>query len=83
MTEARVPCCIDGCRRSIGVQPAVRTFGHIPTEWICPTHWQRVPRSMKRVWSRLKRKSRRFGFSIREPSQLDRLWSRIKREAGS
>jgi hypothetical protein len=80
MTEVRIPCCIEGCGRSIGVQPAVRQFGHAPSEWICPTHWQRVCRAMKRTWSRAKRRQLRGRFSL-TPAGLDRLWSRIKREA--
>jgi hypothetical protein len=80
MSDDRIPCCIDGCGRSVGTQPAVRQFGYAPSEWICPTHWQRVCRGMKRTWARAKRRQLRGRFALTEPA-MSRLWSRIKREA--
>lgn len=69
----RTHCCILGCRRSTK---------HEYIAWICVKHWKLVPKKMKRVFSRAKK---RYRLGQRRPSQqmavIDRLWERIVREA--
>lgn len=77
---ARIPCCIPACTRTMGTETAVKRFGQQPGEWICATHWARIPRAEKRVWSRFKRQSRRFGGTVR-PEAYDRVWEALKRRA--
>jgi hypothetical protein len=63
----RIACCIPGCRRT-------RPFCERISEWICQSHWSRVPRDMRRVWSRAKRR-------LKSRPVLNRIWQRCKAEA--
>jgi hypothetical protein len=74
-----VPCCVQGCRRTLWWR-AGRGSTAPPSEWICPTHWARIPRDRRRAWARLRRVARRLGFCPR-PGVAHRLWSALKREA--
>jgi hypothetical protein len=49
-------------------------------QWICGPHWNLVPRAMKRAYSRVRRRERKFGCDL--PASL-RIWRRIKIEVGA
>lgn len=68
----RTPCVIDGCHR---------TTQKPYSEWICGKHWQRLTRAERRIWARLKRKSRRLAGSAKFDARVDRIWEGLKRRA--
>jgi hypothetical protein len=74
----RTGCVIDGCGR---------TTSKLYSEWICPTHWQRLTRAEKAVWARIKRRDRMGRQSPKaKPMSADRyfrIWRWCKRTAGS
>lgn len=79
----RVPCDVEACARTIGVERYVKLFGHAPGGWVCPTHWRLVPRRMKRVLARVRRKGRRLEALVGHNPLNDRewrLWRRLWRE---
>lgn len=78
--SARVPCGVVGCRRSMANETAVKRYGHVPAEIICPFHWQRLTRSERRIWARYHRQARKAGEWLR-PDEADRIWSALKRRA--
>ena len=62
----RINCLVPGCRRTI----AAGTF----TEWICQRHWSAVPRDLRRVYARAKRRRKNL-------AALNRIWSACSRRA--
>lgn len=78
----RIPCAAIGCKRTVGeVSP---NFW-----WLCPTHWALVPKSMRRVRSRIKRRNKKFETLTGEPGAdpspeaTARIMARIFRQAGA
>ncbi|MFG1270553.1 hypothetical protein V5F40_21625 [Xanthobacter sp. DSM 14520] len=76
----RVRCCVPFCERTRGDRKGDRPLGP-GTEWICSEHWQLVPRRLKLIRSRLKRRTARFGWTDTDKLISDRAWSRCKRAA--
>lgn len=79
----RIICDVDQCRRTIGLDRYVKLFGHQPGGWVCPAHWKLVPRRMKRVLSRIRRKGRRLEALVGSNPLLERewrIWRRVWRE---
>lgn len=62
---ARLTCCIPGCRRT-----TAKPF----TEWICANHWRLIPKAVRQVYQRAKRRHK-------DQAALYRLWGRCKRIA--
>lgn len=68
----RIRCEVPFCRRTRGDRK-----GDIiteTTEWVCGPHWTAVPKTMRRAYSRARRRNH-------NPAVLSRLWTRVKREA--
>ena len=87
MAEARVPCAVDGCARTIGADVYRRKFQHEIGEWICSAHWKRVSREDKRAYGRLRRQIAKYvKDELPPPPELlvreDRIWHALKRRAG-
>lgn len=62
---ARLSCCVPGCRRT------TRKFY---TEWICAKHWGLIPKAVRQVYQRAKRRHK-------DQAAIYRLWGRCKRIA--
>lgn len=75
-------CCIDGCTRRMGKASAIKRWGYIPGEWICSIHWRRLSKRERRVWGRIKRIARRYGWEAIGPERDRRLWRALRRRAG-
>lgn len=60
----RLRCCVPGCRRT---HANVQGF----SEWVCQRHWSQVPKGMRRVYSRAKRRKK-------PGAALDRIWCRCR-----
>ena len=84
MSDARVTCLIEGCRRTKRAEPGV--------EWICATHWRRYcpPRSRRRrVYLAFHRTAKREGWSGNLKVRYFRFWdllvgsARARERAGS
>lgn len=79
MTQASIPCVVPGCHRSIGSMTFAKRFGAIAAaEWICSRHWSTIPPIKRKVYARVRRRERRFGFNL--PASA-RLWSYLVRQA--
>ena len=68
---SRTVCIIEGCHR---------TTARVFDEWICAVHWQRLTRVERRVWYRIKRTAKRFGWEA-VLDRDERVWSALKRRA--
>lgn len=78
-SPSRIACIAPGCGRGIGIEAWRRRFGDLDAdtaEYVCQTHWSRVPSAMRRVYARARRRERRFGTHL--PS-THRLWRRLAR----
>lgn len=69
MADERTPCCIPGCRRTIG-EPHY--------EWICSKHWSLLTKNERRVWHRHKRQAKRYGKPVRLEA-YNRIWASLKK----
>ena len=76
----RVRCCVPFCERTRGDRKNEPPLGP-GTEWICGEHWQRVPRRLKLIRSRLKRRSTGPGWTDTDKLISARVWLRCKRAA--
>ncbi|MFG1250004.1 hypothetical protein [Xanthobacter flavus] len=76
----RVRCCVPFCERTRGDRKSEPPLGP-GTEWICGEHWQRVPRRLKLIRSRLKRRSAGAGWTDTDQLISARVWLRCKRAA--
>ena len=69
---ARLACLVPGCRHTRGDRKGDPILPGM--EWICAEHWRLVPRPLKAIRTRARRKGK--GGAV-----LARLWRRIRREA--
>jgi len=69
----RLKCCVDRCNRTTGEYPP-------DSEWICPLHWQWVPKLKRRAYTRVKRRFR-ANPSDQNRDAARRIWERMKRLA--
>lgn len=72
MTE-RQPCIIPFCRRTTKALPN--------SEWICARHWAAVPRALRRVMHRARRRIRAGKQRFRNMQIYEMAWKRCKRAA--
>lgn len=56
MREARLPCCVPFCRRTVSVEKGFR-------EWICGDHWRCIPAPTKKRWRTVQGRVRRITTS--------------------
>jgi len=73
----RVPYVVPGCARTRGDRKGDRITPGM--EWVCHDHWQAIPRPIRSIYSRAKRRAKRLGDHWWPAA--NRLWSRVKREA--
>lgn len=66
----KTTCCAFGCRRWTRRFPA-------SWEYLCPDHWAMVPRRLRRLYSRAKRRADRYGGE-RDVARVRRLWAKCK-----
>lgn len=76
------PCAVPGCKRQIGTRAALKRFGFVPHQWLCETHWRRVPKTLKRCHARHLRRERKLGFDPL-PVASERVWRWCMRAASS
>ncbi len=80
----RIPCIVPDCQRTRRHDPDLVDVDGVSvdlaSEWICATHWRRVPEPARRVHSRAKRRLRRFP-SFERFAAGQRIWQRVKRLA--
>lgn len=69
--DLRLNCLVPGCRRTRGQHKGERPV-RADEVWVCGEHWRLVPRKMKAVLTRTRRKARRTGNYV--PSH--RIWWR-------
>lgn len=70
---ARVQCCVPFCTRS-----TKNRWGF--SEWVCPAHWRLVPRRIRHLHHRVRRRLRKRPTAM--VLNLDRMvWDRCKRAA--
>lgn len=70
MTD-RCPCLVPGCKHTTKAELGLR-------EWICPKHWQPIPKTMRLAYSRSRRRSRIGKKGI---AATYRLWCACRRRA--
>lgn len=70
---ARLICAVPFCARTRGQRKGDQPIRE-GEEWICGDHWRLVPRRLKAISSRARRKGR-------PSAALGRLWARCKRAA--
>ena len=63
ITAGHIPCSAPRCRRTCKAEPWC--------EWLCQKHWTLVPKRMRQVYSRARRRRK-------SDDVLDRLWFRCK-----
>lgn len=80
----RISCCIPLCKRTkLHVAAPVNVDGRevdLGAEWICPTHWAAVPKSLKREHSAGKREVRRVATFASNLASYQ-IWQRCKSTA--
>ena len=79
----RIPCASPSCGRGIGADAWRRRFGDLTietAEYICQSHWSKVPDAMRRVYARARRRDRRMGAHL---PATHRIWRRIMAEVRS
>lgn len=76
MTARRLNCAVPGCKHTRGDRKGDPVGPGM--EWVCGDHWSLVPRSMRAIYSRVKRKAKRWSD---RPIAVHRIWQRCKREA--
>lgn len=77
----RVRCLVPHCDRTRGDRKGDQL--HPGAEWICGEHWRRVPRRLKLIRSRLRRRRARLGGKMTDVMRgiESRSWERCKRAA--
>jgi hypothetical protein len=77
----RIKCCVPCCDRTC------RNDGNW-LEWICPSHWRRVPKRYRRIHVRALRRMKpglceilRNEVPVARINVHDRIWRRVKRAA--
>ena len=69
-------CEVPGCQR----------WSRLPGRFICGTHWRRLTKAERRVWSRLRRTINRIGVGWHTDAALYhrylRAWPALVRRAG-
>lgn len=69
MTE-RAQCSVAGCKATTG------RFA----SWICSRHWSRLTRDERRLWARIRRIARRYGWeAVDDRARV--VWSALARRA--
>ena len=79
MTSARVNCQVPGCNHTRGQrkgEPPIRD-GY---EWVCGDHWQAIPKIMRKVVARTRRRAHARP-THENINSFYRIWDRAKREA--
>ena len=75
----RLRCAVPGCNRTRGQRK-----GEAPIregeEWVCGDHWRLVPKWMRGIIARVRKRYRRSPTSENIRS-FNRIWQRCKREA--
>ena len=72
----RQRCIVPHCNRTRWLRPE--------EEWICQQHWSVVSRRGRSLYSRVRRKLKRYPMIVTAPSLRlleARLWARLKAEA--
>lgn len=73
----RISCCVPFCRRTIAIERLLPD-----NEWLCAEHWRAVPRQLKAVRARLRRRRKRLGHQTSVMRGIDaRSWELCKRAA--
>ena len=67
----RCPCLVPGCKRTTKAEPGLR-------EWICPRHWQPLPKAMRRAYSRARRRTM---TGKKDVATTHRIWRSLRRRA--
>jgi len=68
----RLSCAVNGCLRTTGKPFAV---------WICGKHWMRLTKAERRVWARIRRQAKRYGWDALDRERHDRIWYGLVRRA--
>lgn len=79
MTGIRLSCAVPGCNRTRGQrkgEPPIREG----EEWVCGDHWRLVPKMMRHIVARARKRLRRRDTDANIRS-FNRIWARCKREA--
>lgn len=76
----RIFCAVPGCRRYTKNETALRRWGTLNVDVICAYHWRRLTGAERRVWARLKRLARRYGWEA-AGKRSDRIWTALKRRS--
>ena len=77
----RIACIIPDCPRTMAMQSAVDRWGSVPREWICQKHWARLTPTERRIWTRIRRKAKRYGWDAIGRERSARLWRALRRRA--
>lgn len=75
----RINCIVDGCRRGMGKATAIKRWGTCDVSLICGVHWNRLTKSEKRVWARIRRLERKLGCNLGDRSY--RIWAALARRS--
>lgn len=69
-----VHCRVRGCQR----------WSRKYSNFICGTHWRRLTKAERRVWSRLNRLGKKLDWqlSLKLARRFDRIWDGLIRRAG-
>lgn len=79
MSDDRIYCVINGCRRSMFKTTAVKRWGTPEVNMICVKHWRRLSKRERAVIARMRRKLKRFGSSAVSESRWRRVWRALYR----
>lgn len=75
--RGRLHCIIPGCRRTYAPRPGERF--DLEVSLICGRHWRMVPPLMRRIENRIRRLSRRYGWTDALIERHHRIWWRCVR----
>lgn len=79
MTISRLSCVVPGCRHTRGQRKGEGPIRE-GQQWVCGEHWRAVPKQMRGILARARRRANRRPTENNIRS-FQRLWDRSAREA--